>query len=442
MTLADCADKANPAAWTDRYDLYEVGQTAKRGGLKVKSSGAPRIVFVSCNETAWGGSEELWARAALRLAEAGVEVRAAKPIVDHGAAPVRALAQRGIKVIDLARIGFLPRKLATLLKLLFRPASMAIQLIPLWWLLWRSRPDLVVLSQGGNWDGIHMGMVLQRFTAPYVLICQKATDLYWPPDHLRAKVRTFAQGARHIFFVSQHNHRLFEEQVGAALPRSSVVRNPFLVDYVAPLPWPAESGPARFACVGRLYPMEKGQDMLLRVLARPKWRARDLTVDFYGSGIVAEGLAEMARFLGCENVTFNGHVEDVTEIWQTHHALILPSRAEGLPLVLIEAMLAGRVAVVSKAGGSAEVVDDGASAFLMAGQDEEGLDESLERAWQARDRWPDIGAAAAQAIRQLVPPDPAAELARQILNLARATNNAVSAAEPGLSLDPVGAGAQ
>lgn len=145
----------------------------------MNSSDATRIVFVSCNETAWGGSEELWSRAALSLVEAGIDVRAAKPRVDHSAAPVRALAERGVKVIDLARVGFLPRKLVSLLQFLFRPASVAIQLIPLWWLLWRRRPDLVVLSQGGNWDGIHLGMVLQRLKVPYVLICQKATDLYW-----------------------------------------------------------------------------------------------------------------------------------------------------------------------------------------------------------------------------------------------------------------------
>lgn len=406
----------------------------------MKSSGAPRLVFVSCNETAWGGSEELWSRAALSLVEAGIDVRAAKPRVDRSAAPVVALADLGIKVIDLARIGFLPRKLVSLLQFLFRPASMAIQLIPLWWLLWRRRPDLVVLSQGGNWDGTHLGMVLQRLKVPYVLICQKATDLYWPPDHLRARVRAFAQEARHIFFVSHHNHTLFEQQIGCALPRASVVRNPFLVDYAAPLPWPTEQGPVRFACVGRLYPLEKGQDMLLRVLARPKWRERDLTVDFYGSGVIAEGLAEMAKFLGCENVSFKGQVEDVAQIWRTHHALILPSRSEGLPLVLIEAMLAGRVAVVSKAGGSAEVVDDGETAFLMAGQDEDGLDAALERAWLARDRWPEIGAAAAQAIRRLVPPDPAAELAGQILALAHPARDSVGANEAVPALVSMGAG--
>lgn len=378
-----------------------------------------RILVLSCNETPWGGSEELWARAALALVEQGVVVRIAKPNVDKNVQPLRSLRERGVKIVDLSRFGFLPSKIAAFLHYVFRPASVAVQLMPLWLQVKLSRPAMVVLSQGGNWDGFHMGWLLRKMKVPYALICQKATDLYWPPDYLQIRVTALAQDARHIFFVSQHNHHLFEEQIGVKLPNASVTRNPFLVDYSAPLPWPEEDGTVRLACVGRLYPMEKGQDMLLRVLAQPKWKARALTVDFYGAGPNAEGLQKMAVYLGCDNVKFKGHVDDVNAIWRDHHALVLPSRAEGLPLVLVEAMLTGRVAIVSKAGGSAEVVEDGQTGFLMSGYDEDGLDSAMERAWQARSLWRDMGKVAATSIRQHVPCDPPEELAQDILSLIR-----------------------
>lgn len=211
-----------------------------------------RFLVVSCNDAAWGGSEELWARAALRLAEQGAFVRVAKPVVDRNAAPIRALTDRGVKVVDLARFGFLPRGFAALLRHVLRPASIALQILPLWWQVFRARADMIVLSQGGAWDGVHMGWFLRRLGKPYVLISQKASDLYWPPDMLQDMVRDFILAARHMFFVSHHNHRLLEEQIGARVPHASVVRNPFLVDYAAPLPWPDDQagGPARFACVG------------------------------------------------------------------------------------------------------------------------------------------------------------------------------------------------
>lgn len=377
-----------------------------------------RIAFVSCNETPWGGSEELWARAALALVGEGITVRVAKPRIDPSAPAIKALREAGVKLVDFARIWPLPDRIRDLAAWFARPALIGWQLLRLTLFLWRFRPGLIVLSQGGSWDGFYMHFVLKRFSVPYALICQKASDHYWPPDHLRPTVCDFIEGASHVFFVSEHNRRLLEQQVGAALASASVVRNPYLVDREAPLPWPGETGTTRLACVGRLFPMEKGQDILLRVLADPKWRERDVEVSFFGAGPCRDGLQGMARHLGCDKAHFRGHVADVSEIWASHHALVLPSRAEGLPLVLVEAMMAGRVAIVSTAGGSAEVVEDGRTAFLMQGFDEAGLDAAMERAWTVRDRWRGIGEAAAAAIRDSVPPDPAAALAATLRSLA------------------------
>jgi glycosyltransferase involved in cell wall biosynthesis len=209
------------------------------------------------------------------------------------------------------------------------------------------------------------------------------------------RVRGCLCAAQHIFFVSQHNHRLMEEQTGQKLANASVVRNPFLVEYHKSIPWPKDNEATRLACIGRLYPMEKGQDILLRVMAQPKRQARNVTVDFYGSGSNLDGLTAMADHLGCKNVQFKGHVSNIEEVWKTHHGLVLASRAEGLPLVLVETTLAGRVAIISQAGGSAEVIDDGKTAFLMKGYDEEGLDDAMERSWNRRGDWPEVGMAAA-----------------------------------------------
>ena len=106
----------------------------------------------------------------------------------------------------------------------------------------------------------------------------------------------------------------------------------------------------------------------------------------------------MARNLGLTSVTFAGFVSDVSAIWSSHHGLILPSRCEGLPIVLVEAMLSGRVPVVTDVGGNAEVVEDGVTGYLAAAATEDSLDDAMERAWNERHRWREIGAAAAAPI--------------------------------------------
>jgi glycosyltransferase involved in cell wall biosynthesis len=257
---------------------------------------------------------------------------------------------------------------------------------------------------------------------PYVLIVQKAGDLYWPTDVSLDVIRAGYTAALSCYFVSEHNRRLTEEQLGIELAHASVVRNPFLVPWERRDDWPADRDRLRLACVGRLYPLEKGQDVLIRVLVREKWRNRPLSVTFFGSGPHRAGLQRMATYYQLKNVSFAGFVDDVASIWNDHHALVLPSRCEGLPLVLVEAMLSGRVPIVTDVAGHREVVDDGTTGFLAAAPTEDALDEALERAWQRRTEWRAIGAAAATRIRTLVPPDPAQALATILLRVRSGTS--------------------
>ena len=64
------------------------------------------------------------------------------------------------------------------------------------------RPDLVVISQGDNYDGVHFGRLCLALKQPFVLICQKATDYFWPRDEARPSMRAVFEGAVECCFVS------------------------------------------------------------------------------------------------------------------------------------------------------------------------------------------------------------------------------------------------
>ena len=386
-------------------------------GRDLKSADPRHIAFVSCNETHWGGSEELWGAAAAELAQRGHRISVAKPNLPKAEPAIKRLYEAKCKLHDLAKFPLLPKKLYGLFSLISRAAGLSWQLARLDVALRFSRPDLVILSQGGNWDGFLYAGVLRRLGIPYALICQKATELYWPSDWMRARCKAMYAEALGAYFVSHHNHRLTEEQMGMAIPNAEVVRNPFLTAWDAPLPWPVAEEGLYLACVGRFFPMEKGQDMLLRVMALPKWRERNVRVSFFGAGDRAEGLQEMAAFLKLENVVFPGFVRRVGGIWDRHHALILPTRAEGLPLVVVETMLAGRIVITTDVAGSAEVCTDGVTGFLAEAPTVEAIDAAMERAWVARADWPRMAAAAAKHIRTQVPRDPAAAFGDRVLRL-------------------------
>jgi glycosyltransferase involved in cell wall biosynthesis len=380
------------------------------------SSDSPRrrrFAFVSSNP-GWGGSEELWSAAAAELAAAGHHVTIIKGDLGGNSPRLQRLSQLGCPMIDLKRLPPFPRRTYELLGFIAWPAAFLILAIRLRYALWRARAELVIVSQGGNLDGLfHLKRVRKRGYA-FGIICQKAAEMYWPTDRYLADLRDVYRDARFTWFVSEHNRRLTEQQIGMDLANAAVVRNPFLVPWKERADWPPGEG-LRLACIGRLFPREKGQDIVLRVLARDKWRARDLSVTFFGSGEHRRGLEETARYLGLESVRFGGHSDDVAGIWADHHGLLLPSHCEGLPLVLVETMLSGRVPIVTGVAGNPEVVDDNRTGFLAAAPTDDCVDEALERAWAARERWPEIGRAAGASIRTRVPRDPAAAAAQMIL---------------------------
>ena len=390
-----------------------------------------RFLFVSSNLT-WGGSEHLWSGTAIALAGEGHHVTAFKLLRGTGEAAMRALRERGSRVVEVARMPLVPRRAFSALVRYAAPLARLLQTLRLRATAARVRPDLAILSLGTNVDGTALAGVLRRLRLPYVVVAHKATEQRWPSDAILPAMRSTYTNAVAAYFVSEHNRRLTEEQLGVTLGNASIVRNPFGVPYAPRNDWPSAE-PLRLACVGRLLSSEKGQDVLLRVLARERWRSRALSVTFFGSGPDRDALAAMAASLGLTSVTFAGHVDDVAAIWRDHHALVLPSRCEGLPIVLVEAMLSGRVPIVTNAGGNAEVVEDGVSGFVAAAPSDEALDEAMERAWQRRDEWCALGARAADRIRTIVPPDPLRVFAAELEAIAATSNVAPRAAIAGLS---------
>ena len=377
-----------------------------------------RVAFISSNFT-WGGSEILWSSTAAALARDGHRISVYKNRLSRRDGNVGELAALSCALVELARFPFLPNQLYSAVAKFMYPMSIGYQAVRLYVSLrLRRRPDLVVISQGGNHDGWLLASMCRRLKLRYVLISQKASDLYWPSDAWLAQIRAVYRDCAHAFFVSARNLRLTEEQLGLRLESASVVRNPFLVPWERRSDWPASDLGVRLACVGRLWTMEKGQDIVLRVLASEKWRSRPVSVTFFGAGQNRVALEGMAAYHGLDNVRFDGFVDDVARIWDDHHGLVLPSRAEGLPLALVEAMLSGRVAIVTDVAGNREVVEDEVTGFVAAAATEAAVDDAMERAWLRRDEWREIGTLAADRIREIVAPDPAGTLGKALLRVA------------------------
>jgi glycosyltransferase involved in cell wall biosynthesis len=284
--------------------------------------------------------------------------------------------------------------------------------------LQRLQPQLVVVSQGSNYDGIPLAEVCRELGLRFVLLSQKAVDFFFPPWYERDTILATFRAAQRCYFVSRHNLELTEYQLGMRLPGAAVIRNPYNVAYHSEMPLPpiGPDGVVKLACVARLEVLDKGLDLLLQVLALPQWRQRPLHVTCFGRGADQQALEAMARLLDVESqIHFAGQVEDIQAVWQEHHALVLPSRNEGLPLVLVEAMLCGRPAIATNAGGVAEMLVPNETGFLAAAATVQALNAALEQAWNQLADWPQLGAQAARHARANVPVDAAALFAQELI---------------------------
>jgi glycosyltransferase involved in cell wall biosynthesis len=84
-----------------------------------------------------------------------------------------------------------------------------------------------------------------------------------------------------------------------------------------------------------------------------------------GGGAEKERLEALAASKGlAAHVKILGHREDVPDLLAASDVFVMPSLWEGLPLALLEAMLAGKPVIASRTSGIPEAVNDGVDGLL------------------------------------------------------------------------------
>lgn len=284
-----------------------------------------------------------------------------------------------------------------------------------------TQPDCVLVTLGYHPDRIPVADECRKKNIPYAINVQCASSFFFIHSDQLQKYRQWYQGATKVFFVSEENQQKLENNIATKLTNAEIVANPFNVACDSNPSWPRDDGTFKIACVGRIHFQSKGQDLIVDVMRQKKWKKRPIQVTFYGHDQGQQKqLEDLISLYGIEKqLKIGGFVDDVGDIWKENHALLLPSRYEGAPLVVIEAMLCSRMCIVTDIGRNRELIDDGKSGFIAAGAVVSLLDDALERAWDQRDQWKTMGELAGEHIRSRYPADPIREFADRILGLAK-----------------------
>jgi glycosyltransferase involved in cell wall biosynthesis len=176
------------------------------------------------------------------------------------------------------------------------------------------------------------------------------------------------------------------EMIAAVDPGVAVtlVPNGVELDAFAPAHDAAGTAPAeplRAVCVARLIE-RKGQQHLIAAVRRLADAGVAVAVELVGTGDAEEELRALARRLAvADRVRFAGYVprERIAERYAAADVFVLPSYNEGMSVATLEAMAAGLPTLVTRTGGAAELVAEGASGLMFDWADVAGLAAHLRR---------------------------------------------------------------
>jgi len=128
--------------------------------------------------------------------------------------------------------------------------------------------------------------------------------------------------------------------------------------------------------VGRLS-SQKAPEVLVEAMAELKKRRIDATAIVVGSGPEEARVRELIACHGLETrVRLLGDVV-ATNVMPAFDVFCLPSRYEGLPYVLLEALAAGLPIVARRVGGAAVCVEHGGNGWIIEGEEEQKFADAL-----------------------------------------------------------------
>lgn len=234
-------------------------------------------------------------------------------------------------------------------------------------------------------DPALVGMLVSRLTGLPFSFTAHARDLVQIPP---ASLATRTAAATTVVTCCRENADYLHATVPADLrPPVRVVHHGVRLDRFRPSRQVADIGVPTLVSVGRLVE-KKGYADLLHALARLTAAGAVFRCDIYGDGPQRDDLAALLRRLGLqESVRLRGARSNERIRAALDHAdlFVLTPRVaadgdrDGIPNVLVEAMASGLPVLTTDAGGTAELVRDGANGLVRPAGDVAAIAAGLER---------------------------------------------------------------
>ncbi len=259
-----------------------------------------------------------------------------------------------------------------------------VTLLQLLWLTKRQRVDAVLIQY--PLPAMFYFGVLKRVFGGVLFVTYQGNDAHdlalWDPREQRL-VRFLLEQADLVFAVSRTLLSKVESVLKSVrLPRRQLLPNGAPLDVIEAVEAAEMAGdlPPNFLLTAGHLIHRKGIDVVISSLQEAKRRGVLLHLVVAGDGPERENLERQSRDQGVsDQVRFLGNQSQrqVLALMKSCLVFVLASRAEGMPLVIAEAMACGKAVVASHVDGVPEIVQDGVTGVLVPPDDPSALASGL-----------------------------------------------------------------
>ena len=356
------------------------------------------VFFLSLmNSDAWGGSEEIWFRSALYLAQKGFRVGVCCFNWSGKENKLSQLKKAGCEMHLLPgrnETGSLFNKLKL---------NAAVRKLPI------EKYDELIINQGG-WKDIVHGPLKKIYTR-----CKRYSVIYHNYDRVRLapdKAKLFQKwvaGAKVNIGDAARIFSVIAEVNALDIPNQQVLFNP--ITFTPPAtytPFTYDSNDVlHFIMLAQLDVKRKAQDVLIKALSDEKWKARNWKLYLYGKGQDEGPLQELIETSGLKDKIFlQGYTQNIREVIAWSHILLQLTHIDAMPISVTEAMAMSRPVIASNTGDMPLWINDGVNGWIANEVTPASIDEVLEKAWESRHLLGSMGKSSFDIFTKKYPADP------------------------------------
>ena len=246
----------------------------------------------------------------------------------------------------------------------------------------RSIFKLISLIKRGKYNIVHVHLFPANFFISFAsLFLPKNIKFIFSEHNIYNRRRSFKLFKILDTFIYSRYYKIIcvSKQVQGALIEwlPNLKRKSVVISNAVPVPDLSNWSPVKkydVLFVGRLT-KAKGVDILLKAIKILKEKyQKEIKAAIVGEGYSEEELKELVIELGIEKeVEFLGVRRDIEKFMKSTKLFVLPSRWEGLPLTILEAMSSRASIIATKVGGMPEVIENGKEGILISPNDPEAL---------------------------------------------------------------------